>query len=127
MCGSAVSTPPGRWSTWSSRTVWPVSGSSSPIPWPKQRHHKRRLVTPSFAAVAASRLRIGAEWRLATDWGHYAEQMQKVLDAEPLLEGGRVDRWVERPVTRFERKGVEVGRDIVDLCYRRVELTPAVH
>ena len=91
-----------------------------PDPWPKQRHHKRRLVTPTFAAVAASRLRHGAEWRLATDWGHYAEQMQKVLDAEPLLEGGRVERWVERPVTRFERKGREVGRDIVDLCYRRV-------
>lgn len=96
-----------------------------PDPWPKQRHHKRRLVTSSFAAVAASRLRPGAEWRLATDWGHYAEQMQNVLDAEPLLEGGRVERWVERPVTRFEGKGVEGGRDIVDLCYRRVELTPA--
>ncbi len=94
-----------------------------PDPWPKQRHHKRRLVTPSFAAVAATRLRPGAEWRLATDWGHYAEQMQTVLDAEPLLEGGRVERWAERPVTRFERKGLEVDREIVDLCYRRV--TPA--
>jgi tRNA (guanine-N7-)-methyltransferase len=90
-----------------------------PDPWPKQRHHKRRLVTPSFAAVAASRLRPGAEWRLATDWAHYAEQMQTVLDAEPLLVGGRVERWVERPVTRFERKGVEAGREIVDLAYRR--------
>jgi len=42
-----------------------------------------------------------------------------VLDAEPTLEGGRVERWDERPVTRFERKGVEVGRDIVDLLYHR--------
>ncbi len=90
-----------------------------PDPWPKQKHHKRRLVSPSFASVAAARLRPGAEWRLATDWPHYAEQMQAVLDAELLVEGGRVERWSERPVTKFERKGTEVGREIVDLCYRR--------
>jgi tRNA (guanine-N7-)-methyltransferase len=96
-----------------------------PDPWPKQRHHKRRLVSPRFAAIAASRLRRGAEWRLATDWSDYAEQMQTVLDAEPLLEGGVVERWAERPVTRFERKGVDVGRRIVDLSYRRVDVGPA--
>ncbi len=90
-----------------------------PDPWPKTRHHKRRLVDASFAALAAGRLASGSTWRLATDWPHYAEQMQAVLDAEPLLEGGRVERWSERPVTKFERKGVEVGREIVDLCYRR--------
>jgi tRNA (guanine-N7-)-methyltransferase len=91
-----------------------------PDPWPKQRHHKRRLVSPGFAAVAASRLRRGAEWRLATDWPDYAERMRAVLDVEPLLEGGIVERWAERPVTRFERKGLDVGREIVDLAYRRV-------
>ncbi len=96
-----------------------------PDPWPKQRHHKRRLLNPRFAALAASRLQPGAEWRLATDWAHYAEQMQTVLDAEPSLEGGRVERWAERPVTRFERKGTDAGREIVDLCYRRVDVTPA--
>jgi tRNA (guanine-N7-)-methyltransferase len=96
-----------------------------PDPWPKQKHHKRRLVSEQFAALAASRLRPGAEWRLATDWAHYAEQMRTVLDAEPLLEGGRVERWAERPVTRFERKGLDVDRDIVDLCYRRAEVRPA--
>lgn len=90
-----------------------------PDPWPKQRHHKRRLVTPDFAALAVSRLRPGAEWRLATDWADYAEQMRAVLDAEPSLEGGVVERWAERPVTRFERKGIEAGRPIVDLAYRR--------
>jgi tRNA (guanine-N7-)-methyltransferase len=94
-----------------------------PDPWPKQRHHKRRLVSPRFAAIAASRLRPGAEWRLATDWSDYAEQMQTVLDAEPLLEGGVVERWAERPVTRFERKGVDVGRRIVDLSYRRLDVS----
>jgi len=90
-----------------------------PDPWPKQRHHKRRLVTSRFAGLAASRLRPGAEWRLATDWADYAEQMRAVLDAEPSLEGGVVERWAERPVTRFERKGIEAGRQIVDLAYRR--------
>ena len=90
-----------------------------PDPWPKQRHHKRRLVTPEFAALAASRLRPGGIWRLATDWVEYADQMRKVLDAEPRLTGGPVERWADRPVTKFERKGLAVGRDITDLAYRR--------
>jgi tRNA (guanine-N7-)-methyltransferase len=90
-----------------------------PDPWPKKRHHKRRLVTPEFAHLAASRLRPGAWWRLATDWADYAGQMRAVLDAEPQLTGGTVDRWAERPVTKFERKGREAEREIVDLGYRR--------
>ena len=65
-------------------------------------------------------------WRLATDWADYAEQMIEVLDAEPLLEGGRVERWDERPVTRFERKGLEKDRVITDLAYtRRMTATDA--
>ena len=90
-----------------------------PDPWPKSRHHKRRLVSPEFAAVAASRLAPGARWRLATDWQHYAEHMVRVLDAEPALSGGVVERWTERPVTKFERKGLEAGRRITDLLYER--------
>ncbi len=90
-----------------------------PDPWPKHRHHKRRLVGPRFAALSASRLRPGGVWRLATDWPDYAGQMQTVLDSEPSLDGGRVERWDDRPVTKFERKGVAAGRDIVDLAYRR--------
>jgi tRNA (guanine-N7-)-methyltransferase len=58
-------------------------------------------------------------WRLATDWAAYAEQMVEVLGAEPTLEGGIVERWPERPVTKFERKGLAVGREITDLAYRR--------
>jgi tRNA (guanine-N7-)-methyltransferase len=91
-----------------------------PDPWPKNRHHKRRLVDPAFARLAASRLAPGATWRLATDWSNYAEQMREVLDAEPSLAGGPVARWEERPVTKFERKGVEAGRTITDFAYRRV-------
>jgi tRNA (guanine-N7-)-methyltransferase len=90
-----------------------------PDPWPKTRHHKRRLVDASFAALAASRLAHGGSWRLATDWADYAEQMVSVLDAEPALSGGVVPRWGERPVTKFERKGLEAGRKITDLCYTR--------
>jgi tRNA (guanine-N7-)-methyltransferase len=91
-----------------------------PDPWPKARHHKRRLVNPAFAALAADRLCPGAVWRLATDWTEYAESMRAVLDAEPRLTGGPVQRWSERPVTKFERKGVDAGREITDLAYVRV-------
>lgn len=93
-----------------------------PDPWPKQRHHRRRLVRPDFAAVAASRLVPGGLWRLATDWAAYAEQMREVLDAEPLLaalHAGPAPRWDERPLTRFERRGLEAGRTVTDLTYRR--------
>lgn len=91
-----------------------------PDPWPKTRHHKRRLVDDAFAALAASRLAPGARWRLATDWADYAEQMLAVLDREPRLQGGVVPRWEARPVTRFERKGLAAGRAITDLCYTKV-------
>lgn len=91
-----------------------------PDPWPKKRHHKRRLVNATFVHLAATRLAPGATWRLATDWADYAEQMREVLDAEPLLSGDVTARWGERPVTRFERKGLAAGRAITDLAYTRV-------
>ena len=90
-----------------------------PDPWPKTRHHKRRLVHAPFAALAAGRIAPGGVWRLSTDWQDYARQMAAVLDAEPSLTGGVVPRWEERPVTKFERKGVDAGRAITDLRYRR--------
>jgi tRNA (guanine-N7-)-methyltransferase len=91
-----------------------------PDPWPKTRHHKRRLVDASFADLAADRLAPGGRWRLATDWADYADQMRGVLDARADLVGGVVERWDERPVTKFERKGIASGRAITDLAYRRV-------
>jgi len=91
-----------------------------PDPWPKTKHHKRRLVSPGFARSVAAALVPGGTWRLATDWAQYADVMQAVADAEPGLEGGVVDRWTERPVTKFERKGVEAGRAITDLAYTAV-------
>lgn len=91
-----------------------------PDPWPKKRHHKRRLVTSQTARLVSGRLAAGGAWRLATDWAPYAEQMQAVLAAEPGLEGGPVPRWDARPVTKFERKGLAAGRTITDLRYHRV-------
>lgn len=90
-----------------------------PDPWPKVRHHKRRLVGPAFARTVVSRLAVGGWWRLATDWDDYAEHVERVLADEPLLAGGRVPRWSERPVTKFERRGIAAGRAITDLAYQR--------
>jgi len=90
-----------------------------PDPWPKTRHHKRRLVNARFAALAASRLVPGGQWRLATDWPHYADQMRAVLDAEPTVRGGVTERYAGRPHTRFERRGVRAGRPVTDLAYAR--------
>ena len=90
-----------------------------PDPWHKKRHHKRRLVNPEFAALAASRLATGAAWRLATDWPDYAEHIEAVLGAEPLLEGGRTGRWDDRPMTKFERRARREGRSVSDFTYVR--------
>jgi tRNA (guanine-N7-)-methyltransferase len=89
-----------------------------PDPWPKAKHHKRRLVDPDFAALVARRLEPGGRWRLATDWPDYADTMRQVLDATADLVAEPEDRG-DRPVTRFERRGREAGRSIADLVYRR--------
>jgi tRNA (guanine-N7-)-methyltransferase len=85
-----------------------------PDPWPKARHHKRRLVQPAFVALVASRLRPGGRLHVATDWPHYAEQVVDVLAAEPLLDGGVVPR-PERLMTRFEQRASRDGRPVFDV------------
>lgn len=90
-----------------------------PDPWPKKRHHKRRLVSHSFAELVASRLAAGGWWRLATDWAPYVEQIHTVIGAQPELTGGVTPRWQRRPVTKFERRGIAAGHQVVDLAYRR--------
>nr|WP_239579677.1 tRNA (guanosine(46)-N7)-methyltransferase TrmB [Microlunatus panaciterrae] len=94
-----------------------------PDPWPKSRHHKRRLVTTPFADLVASRLRPGGQWRLATDWQDYALQMRAVLDSHPAFDNdcaaGWAPRWPQRPMTKFEQRGIDAGRHIYDLAYRR--------
>jgi tRNA (guanine-N7-)-methyltransferase len=93
-----------------------------PDPWPKKRHHKRRLVQPAFAALAARKLAPGGVLHAATDWREYGEQMLAVLSAEPLLENtaaGFAPRPASRPPTKFEQRGVRLGHDVVDLVFRR--------
>ena len=93
-----------------------------PDPWPKKRHHKRRLVQPSFAALAARKLAPGGYLHVATDWQEYAEQILAVLSAEPLLESTAADfaaRPEHRPLTKFEQRGLSLGHPVRDLLYRR--------
>ncbi|MEU7530290.1 tRNA (guanosine(46)-N7)-methyltransferase TrmB [Saccharothrix sp. NPDC042600] len=97
-----------------------------PDPWPKKKHHKRRLVQPEFVRLVASRLEPGGTLHLATDWEHYAEQMLEVCSAEPLLRN-RYDGWAPRPewrpVTKFEQRAVEEDRVSHDLMFDRIETT----
>lgn len=88
-----------------------------PDPWPKKRHHKRRLVQPAFAALAARKLAPGGYLHAATDWPEYAEQMAQVLGVEPLLARAAEAR--ARPPTKFEQRGVKLGNEVRDLVYRR--------
>ena len=94
-------------------------------PWPKKRHHKRRLVQPGFVALLARRLRPGGRLRLATDWEPYAQSMLAVLGASPAFRncaavGGYVPRPAARPETRFERRGTRLGHLVRDLEFERV-------
>ena len=93
-----------------------------PDPWPKKRHHKRRLVQPAFAALAARKLAPGGYLHAATDWPDYAAQMLAVLSAEPLLVNtatGYAPRPEYRPLTKFERRGLGLGHPVHDLVFRR--------
>jgi tRNA (guanine-N7-)-methyltransferase len=98
-----------------------------PDPWPKGRHHKRRLVDAGFAALVADRLAPGGQLHCATDWEPYARQMIAVLDAEPgLVLAGPDTRerpdW--RPVTRYEARGRARGHRVVDLFARKAAVGP---
>jgi tRNA (guanine-N7-)-methyltransferase len=91
-----------------------------PDPWPKARHHKRRLVTAPFADLVASRLRPGGRLHVATDWESYAEQALGVLQAHPAFEVVSQERGA-RPVTRFEQRGLDAGRASYDVVAQRQE------
>ena len=95
-----------------------------PDPWPKKRHHKRRLIQPPFAELLASRLMHGGLLRLATDWQPYALEMLETLTAVPALrnlaaDGAFIARPPERAPTRFERRGERLGHAVWDLAFRR--------
>lgn len=89
-----------------------------PDPWPKKRHHKRRLVQTAFAALAARKLAPGGIFHAATDWPEYAEHIAAVFSQNDLFEP-QESGFVERPVTKFERRGQRLGHSIRDLYFRR--------
>jgi tRNA (guanine-N7-)-methyltransferase len=95
-----------------------------PDPWPKARHHKRRIIQPHFLDLAASRMAEGAVLHCATDWEPYAEHMLEVLSAHSAFDntvpgGGFADRPAFRPETRFEGQGLRKGHVVHDLLFRR--------
>nr|WP_246141322.1 tRNA (guanosine(46)-N7)-methyltransferase TrmB [Micromonospora olivasterospora] len=93
-----------------------------PDPWPKARHHKRRIIQPAHVALLRSRLAPGGTLHCATDWAEYAESMRETLTADPRLtdpHGGYAPRPAHRPVTRFERRARTAGRPVFDLVHVR--------
>lgn len=112
------------------RTVAPAARFAEvvlqfPDPWHKTKHHKRRIVQPAFVASVVAALAPGGRFRLATDWAAYAEHMLAVLHAEPRLrnasaDGRFVPRPEDRPLTRFETRGLKLGHEVADLEFIRV-------
>ncbi len=93
-----------------------------PDPWPKKRHHKRRLLQPSFVHALAQRLAPGGYLHAATDWDDYAQEILATLSAEPMLANTVPDfapRPAWRPLTKFEARGLQLGHGVRDLVFRR--------
>ncbi len=95
-----------------------------PDPWPKARHHKRRLIQPPFIASLVPKLAPGGILHCATDWEHYAFQMLEVLSAEKGLRNtvaeGFAPRPDTRPLTKFENRGIKLGHGVWDLLFERI-------
>lgn len=95
-----------------------------PDPWPKKRHHKRRLIQPPLVALVATRLKTGGILHAATDWEDYALQILEVLNGEPTLENtanGFAPRPASRPQTKFEARGLRLGHGVWDIVFRKRE------
>jgi len=95
-----------------------------PDPWPKTRHHKRRILQPAFVELIARAICPGGVFHAATDWQDYARQMMEVLSAAPAFEntagpGHYAPRPEYRPLTKFEQRGLRLGHGVWDLVFRR--------
>ena len=90
-----------------------------PDPWPKSKHHKRRIVTPAFLQLVAAKLKPGGYFHLATDWFPYAQAMQVVFSTSDEFSGEVIDKPDWRPVTRFEGQGIDKDHRVTDLLYFR--------
>jgi tRNA (guanine-N7-)-methyltransferase len=96
-----------------------------PDPWPKKRHHKRRIVQAPFIGLLAEKMRIGGILHLATDWAPYAEHMLEVMHNCKGFEnfspvGGPVSKPAWRPATKYEQRGERLGHGVFDLVFRRI-------
>jgi len=94
-----------------------------PDPWPKARHHKRRLIQPSFVALLAERLRPGALLHVATDWEDYATRIVAVLSNDTRLKNtvaGQCTRPAARPLTKFEQRGLRLGHRVWDIVFSKL-------
>jgi tRNA (guanine-N7-)-methyltransferase len=91
-----------------------------PDPWPKTKHKKRRLINEEFSRVIATKLRTGGVLRVATDWQEYAIQIRRVLDENPDLTGGIVERPEWRPLTKFESQGINKEHRVTDFLYTKI-------
>jgi tRNA (guanine-N7-)-methyltransferase len=99
-----------------------------PDPWPKKRHHKRRIVQPDFVNLIADRLADGGTLHVATDWANYAEHIDEILsrsDRFKCIESRehQGDQPFDRPQTKFERRGLRKGHGISDRCFEKVSST----
>jgi tRNA (guanine-N7-)-methyltransferase len=100
-----------------------------PDPWPKKRHHKRRLLQPPFVALLASRLKPGGYVHVATDWEDYAQEVLQVMSAEPRLANtadGFAPRPAYRPLTKFEQRGLRLGHGVWDVVFTKREYPPGL-
>ena len=98
-----------------------------PDPWPKSRHHKRRIVQPDFLRLVASRLESKASLHIATDWANYAEHIDEVLEISPLFSCAERrehsgEQPLARPATKFERRGLRKGHRIWDWRFEKIDL-----
>jgi tRNA (guanine-N7-)-methyltransferase len=98
-----------------------------PDPWPKKRHHKRRLLKPAFVHALAQRLAVDGYLHVATDWREYADDVLATMAAEPLLANTAPDfvprpQW--RPLTKFEARGQKLGHDVFDVVFVRRQASP---
>jgi len=99
-----------------------------PDPWPKRRHHKRRIVQSEWVSLAARKLEPDGVLHMATDWEDYAKHMLRVTGSDPLLENLAANQFVgrlnDRPVTRYEQRGRRLGHSMWDIGFRRNQVTP---